>query len=178
MTKLLKNTAIVLLLIILSSIALACTPNKDVQKPSVSGKDNVTTDMKSINFENQVVYSQIVDGFDGNIIIHSYSELEKFFTDHCVSEYNHVIFNKFNVDYFNDKALVFCYFWATDARIKRQVENIYIVGNTLQIEVMNIFPYTLTEMDEVCFFIFNILQVNKSDITNITDIIVSFRDIE
>lgn len=148
-------------------------PNKDKQKPlSTDGKDN---DNNTIYFENQVVHSTIVDGFEGNGIIRSYSELEKFFTDRCVSEDNQAIFNKYNTDYFNDKALVLCYFWASDGRIKRQLENVYIDGNALQIEVMNIFPYTLTEMTNDCYFFFNILQVKKSDIINITDVTVSHK---
>ncbi|MDE6201732.1 MAG: hypothetical protein K2M47_07675 [Clostridiales bacterium] len=174
MTKHLKHLALLLLLVIMSSIVLACNTNgAEQRKPlSTDGKDN---DNNAIYFENQVVNSQIVDEFEGNNIIRSYSELEEFFADNSVSWDNQAIFNQFNADYFNDKALVFCYFWATDMRIKRRVENVYIEENTLQIEVMSIAPYPLTDMNEDCTFMFNILQVNKSDVLNITDIEVSFR---
>ena len=174
MTKNLKHLALLLLLVIMGSFVLACTPNKEATPLPTGGKDNDNT---VINFENQVVNSQIVNEFDGNHIIHSYSELQKFFTDHCISADNQAIFNQYNADYFNDNALIFCYFWATDGRIKRQVEKLYIVDNTLQIEVLNILPYPLTELQTDSYFIFNILQVKQADILNITDITVSFKDI-
>lgn len=144
--------------------------------------DNATTlkNSKAIPFKNQSYSNKVIDNgiIEGNIVLRSYAELENFFANYHVVQDEKFILDQYNKSFFNSNALVFCFYWTTDARIKRQIANVYAEEEKLQVEIINTFPDKIIEQDGMlavnddCYFNFNVLVVQKADIDNITEVTI------
>ncbi len=131
---------------------------------------------KSIEFESKRYDEKLHVETPQNIIIRSIEEMEKFLEDYKISEENRSAFENYDKDFFNKYALIFSLYWESGGNISRRVENIYISGEKVYIEIMGIVSeedFTsegYVVLNEDVEFRFYIIKIKQSDIENIKDV--------
>lgn len=104
-------------------------------------------------------------------IIRSYTELEDFCATNRVYEDNKVITDQYDNEFFDKKALVIFGF-SEFIQITRQIDNVYVTGDKLQVAMLSLGPGGNT-LDQASYYLFTILNVDKSDIGDITDVAIT-----
>ncbi len=148
-----------------------CGQESEMKQPSSIGQ---------ISFEEQRIRGIRDHSIEGNRMIRSYEELTETLGDALDSPEN--VYEKYDLEYFEDNLLILCAYWATDARIERRTEKISVDEDSVHVEIAEILPKDITVSDsgEVilntdCYFMSTLLQVQKSDIGDIQTVEVSFR---
>lgn len=136
-----------------------------------------TIGAKQIVFSKQSQSDKVINTtYCGNMLFFSQEEVEKFFAEHDVVKDKELLFEQFDEEYFGNNAVVFCFYWAEDSQIKKQIENVYIDSTTMKVEIVNTFPSDRLVADKEIdantdvYYNFDVLQVKKADVGNVSQI--------
>jgi len=130
-----------------------------------------------IPFE-EVVFGGNFVGLNGDeefsAIIRSQQELTVFFNGHNVNWASDTpIWERFDGEFFESKALLLHFFWATSTDFTFSVEDVRI--NNAELKLYLIGSYYGDTLNDAVQFAATVVEVNKSDITDVTDFEVSVR---
>ena len=138
-----------------------------------------TSKIKNIEFESERCINELSDTKPRNIIINSRFDFDKFLDENLVDKTEKQQFEQYDRGFFNNNALIICLYWATDARLETKIKYIISYDDWIYIEIESIIPDHLIladgsfVMNSDRYFIFDMVQVKKSDIIGINEITLS-----
>ncbi|MCL2796754.1 MAG: hypothetical protein FWD58_01690 [Firmicutes bacterium] len=103
-----------------------------------------------------------------SVIIRSQQELMDFFDNRNVNWQAAPIWENHDGEFFENEVLVLVFFWTSGSNIERAIDNVYVDGETLTLQL--IWRYYSDAVTDDELFSFYILSVSKTEVIDVNEI--------
>jgi len=158
---------------------IAVRAARDEAKQQIGVVPNKLNMRRRISFEEGYLSGRFVTSAMPSLsaIIRNQDELKFFFQHHNIEWHNNTpIWDRYRVEFFEKSALILFFRGVTGSNIYRFLDNVSIVGNTLELHTVWQIPSSPINMHWLVWSI--IVEVDQTDIQDITNIYINNKEIK